>query len=221
MNAKADVIRVGLVDDHVIERQGLRALIEAHQDMRVVLEASDGLEAMRAIAPADPHLVITESIMPTMNGMELTCQLRRRHPHIKVIVLTRNERHDCVLRLVQAGADGYLFKTVSADDLVAAVRAVHSGRRVLQPPALEAVLHDYLQLCRDSSREVDAVRLTTSERRILKLIATSHSNEEIAGLLHSSPRTIATHRANMMGKLGTHKVVDLVRYAIRAGLVSE
>lgn len=220
MNGPQGTIRVGLVDDHAIERQGLRALIDAQPDMAVVIEAHDGLEALHLIAEAKPDVVITETIMPQMNGLELTGQLLRRYPDMKVVALTRNERRDCVLRLVQAGASAYLLKTVTATELVEAVRTVCSGGRVLQPPALEAVLHDYLQRCNDPGAHAPADELTAREREVLKLIAEGYSNQQIAALLCLSRKTVETHRGNVMEKLDLHKVTDLVKYAIREGLVT-
>jgi two-component system response regulator NreC len=136
-----------------------------------------------------------------------------------VLVLTRNDREDCVLRLVQAGAGGYLLKTVDRDDLLAAIRAVVRGGRVLQPTALEAVLDDYLQRVREPSSRHYAVELTAREREVLKLIAEGNTNQDIAELLCLSRKTVETHRSNIMDKLDLHKVTDLVKYAIREGLV--
>ena len=208
-----------LVDDHAIERQGVRSLLDAQPDIRVVAEAGDGLEALPLINQCHPDVVITETIMPRMNGLELTGQLLRRYPDLKVLVLTRNDREDCVLRLVQAGAGGYLLKTVDRVDLVAALRAVIRGGRVLQPTALEAVLDDYLQRVREPSGRRYAVELTAREREVLKLIAEGNTNQDIAELLCLSRKTVETHRSNIMDKLDLHKVTDLVKYAIREGLV--
>jgi two-component system response regulator NreC len=212
-------IRVLLVDDHAIERQGVRSLLDAQPDIRVVAEAGDGLEALPMIGQFHPDVVITETIMPRMNGLELTGQLLRRYPDLKVLVLTRNEREDCVLRLVQAGAGGYLLKTVDRVDLLSALRAVVRGGRVLQPTALEAVLDDYLQRVREPSSRRYAVELTAREREVLKLIAEGNTNQDIAELLCLSRKTVETHRSNIMDKLDLHKVTDLVKYAIREGLV--
>ena len=221
MSAAQGTIRVALVDDHAIERQGVRALIDAQADMAVVAEAHDGLEALQLIVAAKPHVVITETIMPRMNGLELCGQVLRRYSDIRVIALTRNERRDCVLRLVQAGASAYLLKTVSALDLVRTVRTVCNGGRVLQPPALEAVLQDYLQRVHDPTfGRGPADELTAREREVVKLIAEGHSNQEIAVLLCLSRKTVETHRGNIMDKLDMHKVTDLVKYAIREGLVT-
>jgi two-component system response regulator NreC len=219
VDGAAAEIRVLLVDDHAIERQGVRSLLDAQPDIRVVAEAGDGLEALPLISQCHPDVVITETIMPRMNGLELTGQLLRRYPELKVLVLTRNDREDCVLRLVQAGAGGYLLKTVDRADLLSALRAVVRGGRVLQPSALEAVLDDYLQRVREPSGRRYAVELTAREREVLKLIAEGNTNQDIAELLCLSRKTVETHRSNIMDKLNLHKVTDLVKYAIREGLV--
>jgi two-component system, NarL family, response regulator NreC len=219
VDGAAAEIRVLLVDDHAIERQGVRSLLDAQPDIRVVAEAGDGLEALPLISQCHPDVVITETIMPRMNGLELTGQLLRRYPELKVLVLTRNDREDCVLRLVQAGAGGYLLKTVDRADLLSALRAVVRGGRVLQPAALEAVLDDYLQRVREPSGRRYAVELTAREREVLKLIAEGNTNQDIAELLCLSRKTVETHRSNIMDKLNLHKVTDLVKYAIREGLV--
>jgi len=212
------VIRILLVDDHAIERQGIRALLDAQTDMTVVGEACDGLEALPLVGSVSPDLIVTETIMPRMNGLELTGQVLRRYPQVKVLALTRNDRKDCVLRLVQAGATGYLLKTVTTDELIAAVRAVVGGRQVLQPAALETVLRDYLQRVHDPAAHGPIAELTAREREVLKLIAEGNTNQDIAELLCLSRKTVETHRGNIMEKLNLHKVADLVKYAIREGL---
>ncbi len=212
-------IRVLLVDDHAIERQGVRSLLNAQPDMTVVAEAPDGLEALHLIGSQHPDVIITETIMPRMNGLELTGQVLRRYPEIKVLALTRNDRKDCVLRIVQAGATGYLLKTVTTQELVNAVRGVVGGNRVLQPKALEAVLDDYLQRVHDPRARRPADELTAREREVLKLIAEGNTNQDIAEVLCLSRKTVETHRGNIMEKLGLHKVTDLVKYAIREGMV--
>jgi two-component system response regulator NreC len=219
VNGPGAVIRILLVDDHAIERQGVRALLDTQPDMTVVGEAPDGLEALPLVGTTHPDVIVTETIMPRMNGLELTGQVLRRYPHIKVLALTRNDRKDCVLRLVQAGACGYLLKTVCTDELVSAVRAVMGGTQVLQPQALEAVLHDYLARVHDPLAHRPAEELTAREREVLKLIAEGNSNQDIADLLCLSRKTVETHRGNIMEKLKLHKVTDLVKYAIREGLV--
>jgi DNA-binding NarL/FixJ family response regulator len=213
-------IRILLVDDHAVEREGVRALLEAEPDMQVVGEAGDGMDALPHVGSCKPDVIVTETVMPRMNGLELTTHVLQRYPTVKVVVLTRNERRDCLLRLVQAGATGYLLKTSTGADLVAATRAAASGGRILQPAALEAVLTDYLQRVNEPELNVAADDLTAREREVLKLIAEGNTNQEIADLLCLSRKTVETHRGNTMEKLGIHKVTDLVRYAIREGLVS-
>jgi len=165
-----------------------------------------------------PEVIITETIMPRMNGLELTGQVLRRYPQLKVLALTRNDRKDCVLRLVQAGATGYLLKTVTTEDLVSAVRAVAEGGRVLQPKTLEVVLKDYVQRVGETHPRRGADELTAREREVLKLIAEGNTNQDIAELLCLSRKTVETHRGNIMDKLDLHKVTDLVKYAIREGM---
>ena len=220
MGGPSEGIRILLVDDHPVEREGVRALLEAEPDFTVVGEAGDGLEALPLVGSSKPDVIVTETIMPRMNGLELTTHVLQRYPWVKVVVLTRNERRDCLLRLVQAGTTGYLLKTSTAADLVAATRAAAVGGRILQPTALDAVLADYLQRVNDPKPRVAADDLTAREREVLKLIAEGNTNQEIANLLCLSRKTIETHRGNIMEKLDIHKVTDLVRYAIREGLVS-
>lgn len=219
MSTAGETIRVGLVDDHAIERQGLRALVDAQPDMEVVAEACDGVEALAFMDSAAPDLVITETNMPRMSGVELIGRLRRRHPHVKVVVLTRNERSESMLRVVQAGVSAYLAKTVSSCDLLAAVRTVRDGGRVLDPYALDAVLRDYAQRCRETEGHSPS-ELTAREREVLTLVAEGHSNQEIADLLRLSRKTVEVHRHNLMLKLGIHRAAELVKHAIREGLVA-
>ena len=220
MNGPPAVIRILLVDDHAIERQGVRALLDAQPDMTVVAEAADGLQALRLVGTTRPDVIVTETTMPHMNGLDLTEQVLRRYPAVRVVALTRNDRRDCVLRLVQAGATGYMLKTVTLDELVLALRAVMAGGRVLEPKALETVLDDYLHRVRGHPVDTPAGELTAREREVLKLIAEGNSNQDIADLLCLSRKTVETHRGHIMEKLELHKVTDLVKYAIREGMVS-
>jgi DNA-binding NarL/FixJ family response regulator len=213
-----ETIRVGLVDNHAIERQGLRALIDAQPDMEVVAEACDGAEALAFMDSAAPDVVITESNMPRMNGVELIGRLGRRYPHVKVVVLTRHARSESMLRAVQAGVSAYLPKTVSSGDLLGAVRTVRDGGRVLDPHALDVVLRDYAQRCQNAEGQ-GPKELTAREREVLTLVAEGNSNQEIADLLRLSRKTVEVHRRNLMLKLDIHRAADLVKHAIREGLV--
>ena len=220
MGAVEGCIRVGLVDDHAIERQGLRALIDELSDMEVVWEAADGLEALDHLGSAEPEpdVIIIETSMPRMNGVELAGQIRRRYPEMKVVVLTRHARTDFLLRVVRAGVSAYLPKTVSSAELLDAVRTVRAGGRVLEPRALDVVLRDYAQRWHDADAGV-ASELTAREREVLTLVAEGHSNREIADLLRLSRKTVESHRHNLMVKLDFHSAADLVKHAVREGMV--
>lgn len=218
MAEPAGKIRIVLVDDHAIEREGVCALLSRQVDFTVVGEARDGREALEVVARERPTVVITETLMPRMNGLEATQQILRRYPETRVLVLSRSDRRDCVLRLVQAGAAGYLLKTVTGAELVKAVRDVSNGTRVLQPPVLATVLTDYVRRVDHPGATVDDI-LTPRESEVLKLIAEGYSNQEIASLLCLSRKTVETHRSNIMDKLQIHRVTGLVKYAIRHGLI--
>jgi DNA-binding NarL/FixJ family response regulator len=213
-------IRVVLVDDHAIERQGLRALINESPDMEVISEAADGLEALDLLGSADPgpDVVIIETSMPRMNGLELAGRIRRGYPEMKVVVLTRHERTDFLLAVVRAGVSAYLPKTVSSEELLDAIRTVCAGGRVLEPRALDVVLRDYSHRWQAAEGGA-ATDLTAREREVLTLVAEGHSNKEIADLLRLSHKTVESHRHNLMVKLDFHSAADLVKHAVREGMV--
>jgi DNA-binding NarL/FixJ family response regulator len=213
-------IRIVLVDDHAIEREGIRELLSHEPDFEVVAEACDGLEAVELASRHRPDVIVTETLMPRMNGLEATHQILRRCPDTRVLVLSRSDREDSVLQLIQAGAAGYLLKTVTCSELVKAVRDVCGGAHVLYPQALGAVLGDYLRRVENPAAQADDDPLTPREREVLKLIAEGNSNQEIACILCLSRKTIETHRANIMEKLELHRVTDLVKFALRKGLIS-
>jgi DNA-binding NarL/FixJ family response regulator len=218
LRAAPDIIRVGLVDDQTLVRQGLRLLIDAQPDMEVVAEAGDGPEALSAVVPVGAHVAIIETETPRVNEVELVDQLRLRSPNVQVIVLTRREGYHDVPRLVQAGVAAYLSKIVSAGDLLTAVRTVHGGGRVFEPRALDAVLRDYARRCHMAGASWSS-GLTARERQVLRLVAEGHTNRETAELLRLSHKTVEAHRRNLMAKLGVHQATELVRHAIREGLV--
>jgi two-component system, NarL family, response regulator NreC len=213
-------IRVVIVDDHGIERRGVRLILDAEPDICVVGEAEDGLAALRVVASLTPDVVLTETLMPRMNGLELAVCVQKRYPEIKVLVLTRDESAKSVLRLVQAGVSGYLLKTASNVELTAAVRSVASGAHALQRRAFETVICDYQELAHHARVGGRAKELTSREREVLKLIAEGHSTHEIADILSVSPKTVEAHRAKMMEKLCVHKATGLAIEAVREGLVS-
>jgi len=210
-----------LAEDHHIVRQGLRALLEAEPDIQIVGEAANGLEAAQLAESRQPDVMIVDLMMPGLNGLEVTRQVAQRSPHTQVIILSAFENEAYVTEALGSGAAGYVLKKSSAADLVQAVREVVAGRRYLSPSlserAIEAYVR-YVQQVRDS--DLDPYKtLTPREREVLHLAAEGHTNAEIAERLSISPRTVETHRANMMRKLGLRTSTDLIRYAMQRGIL--
>ena len=207
-----------LADDHHVVRQGLRALLEADPDFRVVGEASDGLEVADLVERLQPRVLIVDLMMPGLNGLEVTRQVSKRSPQTRVLILSMHSNEAYVLEALRNGAAGYILKDSSATDLVHAVREVAAGRRYLSPPLSERALDTYRQRAKEATLDIYET-LTTREREVLHLAAEGHSGSEIASRLSINPRTVETHRANLMRKLGLQTQTDLVRYALRRGII--
>lgn len=213
-------IRVILADDHKILRDGLRALLEAQPDIEVIGEAGDGLEALRLVELLIPHVVVVDIAMPRMNGLEATRRIKKEFPNCGVLILTQYDDREYVTSLVQSGANGYVLKNSAGSQLAPAIRAVHARLPVLDP-MLPDVEMDASEACRADTAEggVDESPLTDREREVLILIAEAYTNQKIGEALHISPKTVGVHRANIMTKLGLHNRTDLVKYAVRKGIV--
>jgi DNA-binding NarL/FixJ family response regulator len=207
-----------LADDHPIVRQGLRTLLEAESDFQLVGEAGDGLEAVRLVERWQPNILIVDLMMPGLTGLEVTRQVKQRAPQTRVIILSMHATESYVLEALRNGATGYVLKDSSAADLVQAVREVAAGRRYLSAPLSERAIDTYVQKAEAAALDVYDL-LTTREREVLKLAAEGHTNAEIAERLFISPRTAETHRANLMRKLGLQNQTDLIRYALRRGIL--
>jgi two-component system response regulator NreC len=211
--------RVLLVDDHAIERRGARAILEACADIVVVGEASNGLEALQQASSLAPDVIITETVMPGLSGPELARGARQLRLETRVVMLTRCEDRGQVLSSIQAGASAYLEKTVSAAELISAVRAVSNGGRALTPRALEVVVRDYQdRVATDGSTPGPHSVLTPRQRSVLTLIADGFTESQIAVRLGLCTGTVAQHRRKLMTRLGCRKTADLSRYARRARL---
>jgi DNA-binding NarL/FixJ family response regulator len=210
-------INILLADDHQVVRQGLRALLEAENDFVVVGEVGDGLTAVQEAGKLKPHVLIADIMMPGINGIEVVRQVKHRSPDTKLIVLSMYADESHVFEALQNGASAYVLKGSSADELVHAVREVMAGRRYFS----ESVAALALEAVYDSNKEREPYNtLTTREREVLHLSAEGHNNTQIAEKLMISPRTVETHRANLMRKLGLQNQTDLVRYAIKRGILS-
>jgi DNA-binding NarL/FixJ family response regulator len=214
-------IRVVLVDDHTILREGVRSLLDEESDIVVVGEADDGLEALEVVETLAPDVVIMDMVMPRMNGLEATREIKQRRPEVRVLILSMYDDDEYVQQIIQAGASGYVLKRVAAGELVHAIREVHKGSSFLQPTIAAKLIEDYVRRVRgETATEArGADPLTDRERQVLKLIAEGHTNQRIAELLHLSKKTVESHRANIMRKLDLHDVTELVKYALRTGLI--
>src|SRR5829696_2456460 len=214
----ATQIGVLLADDHTVVRHGLRLVLESEPDLRVVAEAGDGAQAIQRGLRPEVDLAILDVSMPRMTGLQAAAELTRRRPELRVLILSMHDSEHYLFGALQAGASGYVLKTVADRDLVEACRAAMRGEPFLYPGAVRALMRDWLE----RARAGEAVRedpLTPRELEIVKLIAEAHTNDEIGVLLHISKKTVERHRANVLEKLGMRDRVELTRYAIRRGLV--
>jgi DNA-binding NarL/FixJ family response regulator len=207
-------IRILLADDHAVVRQGFRMILSAHSDLEIVGEAGNGREAVELAASLRPDVVVMDVAMPELNGIEATRRLTADNPHIRVVALSMHKDSVYVREILRAGARGYLLKDSVADDLVAAVRAVAAGEGYLSPAISNAVLDDYRKHVTDP---IDL--LSSREREVLQMLAEGKTNKEIAVTLNLSVYTVEAHRGRIMEKLNVHSINELVRFAVRKGLV--
>ncbi len=212
-------IRVLLVDDHSILREGLRAMLHYYSDVVVAGEAQDGLEAVEMVEAVSPDVVLMDIAMPSMNGIEATRRIVREHPGARVLILTQYEDRQYIMPLLEAGASGYLPKRCMGADLVNAIRAVANGEAFLYPSVASAVVATLRHEAEAPQPEVEA--LTPRELDVLRLIVQGATNAQVAARLALSVKTVEWHRSNLMSKLGVHSVTGLVHYAIRRGLADD
>jgi DNA-binding NarL/FixJ family response regulator len=210
-------IRVLIVDDHPVVRKGISACLAQQQHVEVVGEAADGKEALRKIRELAPDIVLLDIKMPHMDGLALTEMLRKEAPKVKVLILSMHSNTDYVLRILQAGASGYVLKGAPPEELVRAIETVNAGQVFFSPQVASAALNQFVRGENDPS---GTSRLTAREREVLIHIADGYSNKEIAHRLGIGVRTIETHRERIMRKLNIHSVAGLTKFAIARGLVS-
>ena len=212
------MITIMLADDHHVVRQGLRALLEAEQDFRVVGEAGDGLEALQMVEQLKPNVLVLDLMMPGLNGLEVARQLNKHSPHTRVVVLSMYSNEAYVLEALGNGASAYVMKDSNSADLSHAVREVAAGRRYLSPPLSDRAIEAYQEKAKAATLDKYET-LTTREREVLQLAAEGHTNTEIASRLGISSRTAEAHRSNLMHKLDLRTQADLIRYALRRGII--
>lgn len=212
-------IRVLIVDDHTIVRAGIRLLLQAEPDIEVVGEAGDGQGAVAQTEASHPNVVLMDVAMPGISGLEATRQIKHRWPQVQVLALTMHRSDDYFFRMLEAGASGYVLKGADPGDLITAVRTVHRGEVFLYPSMAKKLVSDYLERVRAGEVAPPYANLTDREVEVLRLIAEGHTTAEIGELLGLSPHTVQSHRRAIMEKLNLHDRVELVKYAIRRGLI--
>ncbi len=215
----SETIRLLLADDHAVVRSGLRLLLEAQPDLAIIGEAENGEEAIRRTAELRPDVVLMDIEMPGMNGIEAARRIKVQSPGTSVLALTMYEDDQYFFEMLRAGASGYVPKRAAPDELASAIRAVSRGEVFIHPSLAGRLVQDYLQRRDVDVQEPVAGDLTPREQEVLTLIAQGLSNNEIADQLVISAKTVDRHRENIMRKLNLHNRVDLVKYALRKGLI--
>ncbi len=213
--------RIVIAEDHTILREGLRALFASNQDFEVVGEAENGHEAIRCVEELIPELVLMDLSMPRLNGMEAIKEIKKRFPEIKIIALTVHKTEDYIIATLKAGADGYVLKDATQNELLTAVQNVLEGKSFLSPSVSGKVIEGYLEGRDPEQTSSSWDTLTDREREILKLIAEGYKNKQIAEYLFISYKTVEKHRSNLMKKLRLHNTAALTAYAIEKGLIAE
>ena len=210
-------VRILLADDHAMLRDGVRMVLESHPGFEVVGTADNGRDAVRLAEELQPDIAVVDVAMPELNGLEATRAIRNTSPETAIVVLSMHEGEEYLREALRAGAAGYVLKRAAAKELVGAINAVRRGDKYLDPALTDTLISDYVRQVERGDDTPDS--LTDRELEVLKLVAEGHTNRQIALQLNISIKTVQTHRANLMDKLNLHDRTELVRYAIRRGLI--
>ncbi|MFC1892613.1 response regulator [Chloroflexota bacterium] len=213
-------IRVLIVDDHTLVRDGIRSLLALTADIEIVGEAADGREALEKVRRLIPDIVLMDLAMPIMGGLEATRRIRRVFPATKVLALTQYDDSEYVIPVIEAGARGFVTKMSSSSELAAAIQAVYRGDSFLSPTAAAALVDECQQRTIVEGEQDPYQQLTDREREVLKLVAEGHTAREIAEVLVVSPKTVEWHKASLMNKLNIHNKTDLIKFAIRKRVIT-
>ena len=213
-------IRVLVVDDHTIVRDGISALLALAGDIEVVGEAINGNEALKMATKLQPDVVLMDIAMPIMGGLEATRRISKELPNTKVLVVTQHDDKEYVFPVIESGASGLISKAGASSELATGIRAVHRGDSFLSPSVARLLVENYQQTAGDRVQLDPYNQLTEREREILKLLAEGFSTQEIADMLIITRKTVEGHKTNLMAKLGIHNKIDLVKYALRRGIIS-
>ena len=207
-------------EDHTILRHGLRALLSEQEDLKVVGEAGDGIEAIRVVEKCAPDLLLLDLSMPRMNGISAIKEIKSRNPGTRILVLTVHKSEEYILEVFASGAEGYCLKDATQEELMSAIGQVLAGKKYVAPGIMDRVLTGYLDGRKTLAEKTPWDRLTQREKEVLKLIGEGNKNKDIAEILCISVKTVEKHRANIMDTLGLHNAAQLTAYAIEKGLVS-
>jgi len=207
-----------LADDHAVLRDGLRLLLEAQQDIKVIADVANGRDAVRQVRQQCPDVVIMDIAMPELNGIEATRQILEVCPSAQVIILSIYSTNEHIFRALQAGARGYLLKESAGIEVINAVRAVHAGQRYLSQKISDKVVDDYMMQRKAVEAKSPLAHLSPREREILQLVVEGKSSSEIAEVMYLSPKTVETYRSRLMKKLGIRDITSLIKFAIQQGL---
>jgi two-component system response regulator NreC len=219
LGANGKKVRVLLADDHAILRAGLRMLVSELQDVEVIAEANDGVEAIKLARDHNPDLVIMDVTMPRLDGLSATSEIRQFLPRTKVLILSMNEADDYLFKALKAGGSGYVFKRAAETELKEAIREVMRGGTFIRDVMQRRLVQDAMERWENGENTRPIEELTPREKEVLKLIASGNTNQEIAESLVISVRTVETHRSHIIDKLGLRKRSELVSYALRKGIV--
>lgn len=213
-------IKVLIVDDHTIVRDGICALLALAADVEVVGEAANGREAVDKVEQVAPDVVLMDIAMPIMDGLEATRRIHKKFPEVKVLALTQHDESEHVFSIVEAGAKGFISKTAASSELASGIRAVHRGDSFLSPVAARVFVEDFQLGAATGGKQDSHRQLTNREREVLKLAAEGYTTQEIADILVLSPKSVQGHKTNLMAKLDIHNRTDLIKYAIRKGIIT-
>jgi DNA-binding NarL/FixJ family response regulator len=214
-----DKIKVLIADDHTMVREGIRLILSVHDDIEVVGEAANGVEAIEKTAKLHPQVVLMDIAMPGLGGLEATLDITKNYPQTRILVLTQYEDTEYIYRFLKSGAAGYVLKKAAGGELVSAIRAVHAGKSFIDPSVADKVIQGFVNKPETENEETAYDRLSDREKQVLKLIAEGQTMQQIADSLVLSIKTVMTHRTNIMEKLNIHNRTELIKFALRHGLV--
>ena len=212
-------IKILLADDHTLVREGIVAFLKLCDDIEVVGEASDGLEAIKAANSLRPDIIIMDINMPKLGGLEATVEIKKMDPGIKILVLTQYDDKEYISRFLKAGVSGYLLKKAVGNELITAIRAISKGELYLYSSIASEIVAGYLNVNKRPDFEDPYEKLTDREKQVLKLIAEGHTHKEVADMLNISVKTVIAHQSNISEKLNIHNRAELIKFAIQRGII--